>query len=263
MPSIWAIDIAGVQSAHAHPSGVHNFLSEWFAESHAEHHEQKSYSLRGRIDDPEGKGMRVILGTTSDALADSIERIGPGKRITFGNSGRHIGTVIDSPTLLTRASWNDLARPRAVNQWRIWMSTPLAFRRNGVDQPWPAPFQVLAGMQRRWPRDSVPVDAGEIDLLARGVAVTDVEIRTTLCEWPPANAWGAEGMVEWTWLGLRGDATGPSSETFAIDSLLRLAEFCGVGGYPQHGMGSVRVDAFRVKPRNPRGEAVAVAHHAG
>lgn len=261
MPSMWAIDIAGVLSRHGRPSGIHNFLSGWFAESRTEHRDRKNYSLRGRIDDPAGQGMRVVLGTTSDELAESIGRIRRGTRIPFGTSGRHIGLVIDSPTLLTSAGWDELARPRQANQWRIWLGTPLAFRRNGVDQPWPAPFQTLAAMHRRWPAESVPIDADEIDLLARGVAVTDVELRTSLCDWPPASVWGAEGMIEWTWLGARGDAMFPSGEASAVDSLLRLAEFCGVGAYPQHGMGSVTIDALRANPRNPRCQAVPVTHH--
>lgn len=249
MPSLWTLDIAGVTSRQALPSGIHRFLSEWFDESPQTHGAVKQYALRGRIDEPQGRGMRVVLGTTSDRLRESIAAIPPGLRVPFGVSARFVGTVVDVPTLLTEATWADLAEPRAANQWRVWLNTPLAFRRDGIDQPWPAPYNVLASLLRRWPDGAAaPATATCLDRLARGIAVTEAEVRTSVCDWPPTAVWGAEGMLQWTWLGALADAA-------PIDSLIRLAEFTGVGAYPQYGLGSVTVDAYLAKPERLRHEA--------
>lgn len=252
MPSLWTIDITGIPPRRVRNSGIHRFLSAWFAESDDEHADPKCYSLRERVDHRDG--VRLVLGLIADRLASLVARIPAGLRIPFGANPAHFGTIAQPPRCTQSATWSDLREDLRSNQWRIWLRSATTFRRSGLDQPWPAPFQILNSLRSRWLLGSNQplIEEGAIGSLARGIAVTGAEISTEECDWPPETVYGATGVVEWTWVG--GPAAPDAGHRGArtVEQLLRLAEFSGIGAYPQHGLGAVDVEARRVNPRHPR-----------
>lgn len=252
MPSLWTIDIIGVSSRHVRNSGIHRFLSAWFAESDDEHANPKCYSLRERVDGRDG--VRIVVGIIDDRLASLIAELPAGHGIQFGERPGRFGTVARAPWCTQTTTWADLLADQRSNQWRIWLRTPMTFRRNGLDQPWPAPFQILDSLRSRWLLGSgTPlIEKDAVAQLARGVAVTGAELSTEDCSWPPEQVFGATGVVEWTWSGGRPAEEAGHCGAATVEQLLRLAEFSGVGAYPQHGLGSVDVEARRTDPRHPR-----------
>ncbi|MBP8921434.1 MAG: CRISPR system precrRNA processing endoribonuclease RAMP protein Cas6 [Micropruina sp.] len=246
-------DIVGVSPRYVHNAGIHNFLSAWFAETREEHVDPKAYSLKQRISGP--GGAQIVLGVIDDELEGLVAAIPPGQPMQLGaNTGRY-GFVAHTPQRVRDETWAELSTPWNTNQWRIRLRSPVAFRRSGLDQPWPAPFQVLDSLRRRWllGRRQPLIAEDAIDGLARGIAVTGADISTEECRWPPKKpVFGARGAVEWTWVGGPAAHNAGHRGARTVEQLLRLAEFSGVGAYPQHGLGAVDVEAQRVNPRRPR-----------
>lgn len=252
MPSLWTIDIVGIPWQRVRNSGIHRFLSAWFVESDDEHANPKGYSLRERVDHSDG--VRLTLGLIDDRLAALIAELSPGHRIQFGTNPGHYGTIAGSPRCERTVGWQQLSSDQRSNQWRIWLRSPLTFRRNGLDQPWPAPFQMLDSLRARWLLGCGEplVDKGAIDQLARGIAVTGAEVSTQESRWAPEPVFGATGVVEWSWVGGAASPDAGHRGAATIERLLMLAEFSGIGAYPQHGLGAVDVEARRINPRRPR-----------
>jgi CRISPR/Cas system endoribonuclease Cas6 (RAMP superfamily) len=160
--------------------------------------------------------------------------------------------VRSQPRVVNQLSWAELSQPLGSNQWQVALLTPTAIRRDGIDQPWPAPIPLLEGLARKWAECSssaLPLTADDL----RPVLVTGIELSTQPTTDTPAKdpVWGAVGMIEWTWNGR--DRSAPPHGAHKIERLLRLAEFTGLGAYPQFGLGRVQVTCRAAHPGRLRG----------
>ena len=248
MPSLWELQITGIDASHVRATGIHRFLSAWFGETTDEHNTIKGYSVRERVDERDGVTLR--LGCVSDSLAELVAEIPAGLPVQFGTTYPHNGLVAQPPRCVTEESWDDLKTYQGTTQWRLRFLTPVSLRSDGVDQPWPHPYSVLNGLAAKWERFGPPAQPSYQEEFGRGVGVTGAELRTVLSDRAPRPVFGAEGSVEWTWLGARRCAN-PDGVP-AIERLLRLARFAGMGSYAQFGSGAVGVVGRRADPKRPR-----------
>ncbi len=96
MPSQWTIDLVGIKPHQVRNSGIHRFLSAWFAETGTDHRDLKAYSLRERLDHRDG--VRLTLGVIADRLAPLISAIPVGQPIQFGDNPGRVATVGVAPS---------------------------------------------------------------------------------------------------------------------------------------------------------------------
>lgn len=243
MPSSWLIEFEGVSRHDVRPSGLHRFLSAWFGEDHEQHTDRKGYSLGERGE--RERAVTVVVRCVSDRLGALLSELPPGQAVTFGHTFPKHARVRDC-VQLAEATWDDLAVPLGTAVWQIEILSPVSLRRHGVDQPWPAPGPLLAGVAEKW-ATYAPSPLPWSDEDSRAILVTGVELTMEQSRDAPVPTWGAVGRVEWTW-DLT-DRSAPADGPARVEQLLRLAEFTGLGAYPQHGLGRVRVSGRRPEPR--------------
>lgn len=243
MPSSWLIEFEGVSGRDVRTSGLHRFLSAWFGEDPEQHTDRKGYSL-GERGDRDG-AVAVVVRCVSDRLGALLSELPRGQAVTFGHTFPKQARVRDC-VQVAEATWDDLAVPLGTAVWQIEFLSPVSLRRHGVDQPWPAPAPLLAGVAEKWAAYA-PIPLPWADEDAHAILVTGVELTMEQSQDAPVPTWGAVGRVEWTWdlADRRAPADGPAR----VERLLRLAEFTGLGAYPQHGLGRVRVSGRRPEPR--------------
>lgn len=245
MPSSWVIEFAGVSGRDVRASGLHRFLSAWFGEDADDHAQPKGYSLGERAD--RGTAVAVVVNCVSDRLGALLAELPPGQTVQFGHSFPKTARV-SRCDLVAEATWADLSHYLGTTVWQLEFLSPVSVRRHGVDQPWPAPEPLLAGVAAKWDRWA-PSRAEWSEADARALLVTGVQLSMAQSQDAPVPTWGAVGRVEWTWdfEDRRAPAAGPER----VERLLRLAEFTGLGAYPQHGLGRVRVGGRRPEPGQP------------
>ncbi len=247
MPSSWLIEFSGVRGADVRASGLHRFLSAWFDEDPVSHADRKGYSLGGWRED-QGSVVTVV-NLVSDLLQERLSELPNGAEVRFGHSFPKIARV-ERCELVKEASWEQLGVYSGTTQWQIEFLSPVSVRRHGIDQPWPAPGPLLSGLAAKWTKWA-PTATEWSDTDDRSVLVTGVELSMKQSRHTPTPTWGAVGRVEWTWDAV--DRRSPVDGPERIERLLRLAEFSGMGAYPQHGMGRVQVSGRRTPdPRAPR-----------
>lgn len=247
MPSSWLIEFEGVSGRDVRASGLHRFLSAWFGEDPEQHSDRKGYSL-GERRDREG-AVSVVVRCVSDRLGALLAELPPGQEVQFGHTFAKQAHVRGC-SLLTEVSWEDLTEYLGTAVWQIEFLSPVSLRRHGVDQPWPAAGPLLAGVAAKWTAfGPAPMHWSEED--ARAILVTGVELTMEQSRDAPVPTWGAVGRVEWTWDSR--DRRAPIDGPVRVERLLRLAEFTGLGAYPQHGLGRVRVSGRAVEHGQPAG----------
>ncbi|HBX81082.1 MAG: CRISPR system precrRNA processing endoribonuclease RAMP protein Cas6 [Propionibacteriaceae bacterium] len=243
MPTIWEVRISGIEPSNVRMSGMHRFLSAWFSETDVEHASRKAYSVKSRLDGSAGVAFRI--GCVEDGLAQALSTLQSGRAIQFGTTFPRVG-IVESVTCVAESTWADLAADLGTAQWRLEFTSPCVVRTAGVAQPWPEPFALLRGLAVRWPAQE---GAAEFDeSAARAVAVTSATIRDVAYLDAPTPLRGAVGTAEWTWVPARSGLPSTDEGRHTIERLMRLAEFAGMGGYVQHGMGSVVVAGRAGKP---------------
>lgn len=247
MPSVWEIEIRGIDPHHVRATGIHRFFSAWFGESPDEHAAIKGYSIASRTDDSDGVILR--LGCADDGLIGALAALPGGQPVQFGTTHPRVGMVAAPPTCLVEEAWSILASYQGTTQWRIEFVTPVLLRSQAIDLPWPDPFALLRGLDAKWRRFGPAVAPAFDDDLARHVAVTGADLRTVESTRAPRPVLAAAGRVEWTWLDRRDPQRAGAA---VVERLVRLAQYTGMGSYPQFGSGAVRVHGRRVDPAHPR-----------
>lgn len=254
--TVWQVPFRGVPSSKVHPSGVHALLGRWFGEGGA-HHDPKCYSVMGL--GSTGDLVVATVGLMDDRLAERLADLPPGHAHRFGDHPGHVGVVVAEPRLVRQSSWEQLAAQGPARRWRLELRTPLCFRRGSVPSPWPDPHRVVNSLVDRWTLGSGEAPPFPVPD-SRNVLVTHVDLETFDADGTPQNSRrrsegangpqivGAVGEVEWQWLPDRrfGDDIHGAA---ALNALLALCNFTGVGSYPQFGMG--RVDVSVLRPGRP------------
>lgn len=122
----------------------------------------------------------------------------------------------------------------------------MTFRRGNKFLPWPAPSPVFGSLRATWRTFAAPhVGDVDLDLSMDPLMVTAIDgasaVEKVVLKDPPA---GRGSRVEVTVGGFVGSvrytADGPVN-TAAVEVLVRMAPFCGVGAYTTRGFGAVRI----------------------
>ncbi|SHJ67787.1 Uncharacterized conserved protein [Tessaracoccus bendigoensis DSM 12906] len=247
MLTLWQLRFEVEDERKVFPSGVHALLGKWFQEG-AEHHDPKAYSILGLAS---GEGVvDVLVGLLDGGLADRLALMPPGLPHVFGDDGNQ-GFLALPPHLVRQAAWGDLARLGPERGWSLELITPLCFRRGSLASPWPDPFKMIASLATRWRLGTGEEPPFEIPD-SREILVSYANLETLEMWGTPQNTTergrgprrrqvvGAVGDLEWRWAPDTRHGDGADGAA-ALNRLLGLCTFTGVGAYPQFGMGAVRV----------------------
>ena len=219
------------ESRHNGVSGIHRFLSEVLRETTDQHHSVKPYSLGPPAE--LAHGVRLIVRCLTEDAAAAIADLRPGRPVQFGVTFPKMAEVAGPPRCVAEEAWADLATYQGTQEWRLEFLTPVVVRRGSIDQPWPEPYTLLSGLEAKWARWGPDVP-GFTHEMASGVVVTAAQISTVRTQLPPRPTTAATGWVQWAWMD-------DPAQAAIIERLLRFAEYAGMGGRTEHGLGTVRV----------------------
>lgn len=238
VPSRWEVGLPGVDAAAVRLEWVHAVVSSWFdGEGGVDHAaKMKPYAV-SPARSAEG-GAAVEVGLLDDTLASRLlSRAAGGVAVRLGQS---VVRLRSGPRQVAAVRWADLARPTPARAWCLRFVTPVTFRRGDKFTPWPDPSAVLGGLRARW-RAFAPAElpALELDMSTGPVWVTDVDGASEVARVDGRTVCGFVGLLR-----LECDASGQTAS--AVDSLVRLVPFSGVGAYTTRGFGLTRVEPTRV-----------------
>jgi len=228
MPSRWEIGLPGVDPATVRLEWLHAVVSSWFDDGEAAHGAKlKPYSVSPpcRADG----GVVVEVGLLDDTLVPRLlTRASGGTAVRLGNTTVRLRSA---PRQVAAVRWADLAAATSARAWCLRFASPVTFRRGDKFSPWPDPAPVLGGLRARW-RAFVPPELPplSLDLSAGPVWVTDVDGSSEVVR---INGRTVSGFVG----RLRFECDGDDPTASAVDSLVRLAPFSGIGAYTTRGFG--------------------------
>ncbi len=245
MPTRYWVPMLGLREPAA-LEHVHASVSRWFdrvdvvpTESKPHNATEKPYSVSpcAHRDGAWGVEICVLTQEADSALTDRAAR--DSERIRLGGVSARIGRV----RRLRHVQWSDLAVSGSATQWRVDLLSPTVFRTTFFDEargrraervsPLPTVPAVLRAPSMAWEQ----YGPGSHTPLARDehphVWVSGLDVSTETVTLNGRRYPGAVGSV--TFRCDEGDVAG------RVDSLLRLAEFSGVGSFTRKGFGVVEV----------------------
>jgi len=240
MPTLWqwSLDTDGTPDRRA----VHALLSEWLDTDH--HTSSKPWSWSPA----DAGGIPALwIGLVDDTL---VERLLDRSAAYHRSKQRRDAPPLTQPLRQVAATtWAQLAaaRPEHSGRWRLRFATPVTFRRGDRFMPWPAPAPVFGSLRTTWRTHAAP-HVGDLclDLSLDPLVVTGIDGASHTERVPlrkPNGNRTDRRPVEVTVNGFLGTITytadGPL-DTAAVESLTRLAPYCGVGSYTTRGFGAVR-----------------------
>ena len=258
MPSVYAIPLSGPDWRAVRPWQIHAELSRLLG------HATNDWSLRawpGAVIE-----VGVLSASVEWALPETLA-VGTELRLTDGTTTQ-VATVAAEPTVVTRASWRDLAIPfpgGPVTSWEVTFRTPAAISQGEHNFPLLSGDALLLSLLRRWQsladvRTSdlepgggpVPVPnlfelaTRHWDRNARGnLRIVDLRGHTETVFIPRRHALHTIREVVPGFVGVvRLLALDPTVAALA-DCLLRFGEFSGVGVGVRYGLGSLSVRPVR------------------
>ncbi len=217
MPSLWRCSWLGPTDLNRHT--VHRILSRWLDTDH--HASRKPWSWSGEVG---ASPCSLLVGLLDDRLADRFLRGADA-------AGAPVRQV-------AAASWSELRSGRARDCWQLEFTSPVTFRRGNRFLPWPSPSAVFGSLRAAWRHFGAPeVGDLELDLRLDPLVVTAIcgasrTERVTVHEQASVLVGGFVGTV--------GYAVDGDADPQAVDALVRLAPFSGVGAYTTRGFGGVR-----------------------
>ncbi|MBN1173571.1 MAG: CRISPR system precrRNA processing endoribonuclease RAMP protein Cas6 [Micromonosporaceae bacterium] len=254
MPSRWQIRLPGVDAARVTPEQVHAVVSGWFdatAEAHQQRRKAYSVSMPQVAD-----GSTVIeVGLVDDGLVDRLfAGAARGTRLRFGSQWTVLGR---DPYQTGGIPWGELNRPSAATAWGLRFVTLTTFRRGNAFTPNPGLKPILGGLRQVW-KTCAPPDMSPLvlNLATEPVWLTAIEVSSRIVR--------VDGRIVSGFTGrLRLACDAPAEVAGAVDRLLRLAPYCGVGAYTTRGFGTVRLEtpstARQAVPAVPVQSATPVA----
>jgi CRISPR-associated endoribonuclease Cas6 len=232
MPSRWEITLPTVTPGTVRLEHLHAVVSTWLDEPGTHHAHTKPYSVSPPRDGDHGPVIEV--GLLDDRLADRLlSRAAPGVRVRLG---RTVLTLSRPPRQIAGSGWAALAERRTTRSWCLRFATPLTFRRGNKFTPLPAPRPLLGSLRQAWsahaPADLEPII---LDLAQDPVWVTDIAGSNEVSK--------VNGRIVSGFVGrLRLESDADPLTTAAIDRVLRLAPYSGVGAYTTRGFGVTRLE---------------------
>jgi len=234
MPSRWRITLPGIDPALVRLEHVHAVVSRWFdADDTAHQAKAKPYSVTPAAADPSGTAIEV--GLLDDTLPDRLHTVAaPGVVVRLGSQHARL---THPPAQVAAVTWQQLATGgTGTDAWCLRMLTPTTFRRGDAFTPWPAPKAILGSLRAAWRQAPADVLALKLDLASDPVWVTDLDGANEVVKVNNRTVSGFVGRIRFTC-----DA-GPDV-CAAVDRLVRLAPYAGVGAYTTRGFGVVRPEA--------------------
>lgn len=217
VPSLWCCRL--ISSGELDRSAVHRMLSRWLDTDH--HAQRKPWSWSADVDT---SPRELLIGLLDDRLVDRL---------------RSGADAMNAPVRQVAATgWSELRSGQARNDWQLEFTSPVTFRRGNRFLPWPSPSAVFGSLRAAWRHFGAPeVGDLELDLSLDPLVVTAVcgasrTERVTVHEQASVLVGGFVGTVRY--------AVDGSVDGQAIDALVRLAPFSGVGAYTTRGFGGVR-----------------------
>jgi CRISPR-associated endoribonuclease Cas6 len=230
VPSRWRVPLRGPTAPQVPVEAPHAVVSRWLDDDHKA--AVKPYALAP----PWSAGHRTVLAVRllDDALAARLTaRAVAGGHVRLG---RHQFTVAARPELDLCRPWAELAAAGRRRAWEVAFLSPTTFRRGVRTSPWPAPESVLTSLISRW-KALHPSSAPTLDQRAmRSVWVSDVEGRSEALRLWDTVVSGFIGRVRYV-------CDGSDAEAAAVDALLALAPFAGIGSHTAFGLGTVGVSS--------------------
>ena len=238
MPSRWEVRLPDINPDRVTPEKLHAVVSRWLDGTVADHrrNDKKPYSVS--MAHPTDGGALIEIGVARDELRDQLLACAvPGRRLEFDNQS----TVLDSaPRQIDDIPWSALDSPSAATAWCIRFVTPTTFKRGNRTTPNTSLKPILGSLRKAWgiwaPPDLAPL---VLDLTLEPVWLTDVANLNSEVRYVKGNV--VSGFTGRMWFAC--DAT--AEVAAAVDRLVRLAPYSGVGAHTTHGFGVVRVEAPR------------------
>lgn len=239
MPSRWEVTLPGVDAAEVRLEHLHAVVSAWFdADEHAHAAGVKAYSVG--LSCTGGDGAVLEIGLVDDALTDRLlSRAAQGVRLRLGSRWIRLA---HAPRQMAAAPWAHLAASGTTDAWCLRFVSPTTFRRRNAFTPSPSLRAILGSLRTRW-RSFAPADVAAVtlDLSTEPVWLTDIDVASHVLRVDGRIVSGFTGRLRFTC-----DA-GPQVAA-AVDQLVRLAPFAGVGAHTTRGFGMVRLERGRTHP---------------
>jgi hypothetical protein len=208
---------------------LHAVVSRWFDDDDTHRSIAKPYTVCPAKAAP--GGITIELGLLDDSLPDRLRTVAaPGTRVRLGSTW---STITRPPRQLDTVPWADLT-PSTDTAWCLKFLTPTTFRRGNAFTPAPTLSAILGSLRSCWQRFAPPtVPPLVLDLAQEPVWMTDIEVTSHVV---PVNGLTVSGFTG----RLRFACDGTAEQATAIDRLVRLAPYAGVGAYTTRGFGVTR-----------------------
>ncbi|MEO3747194.1 CRISPR system precrRNA processing endoribonuclease RAMP protein Cas6 [Plantactinospora sp. B5E13] len=244
MPSRWRITTPGIDPTQVRVEHLHAVVSSWFDTTTNAHRAQaKPYTIsppaRHTLDSP---GFEVTL--LDDTLTNRLlTRAAPGVRLRLGAQHTQLDAGAEQ---IATTPWTHLtAGDSGANAWCLRFVTPTTFRRGNSFTPWPAPNPVLGGLRAAWRRFAPPgLPELVLDLATDPVWVTDVDGANQVLRINNLTVSGFVGRIRYA-------CDAPTDTRHAVDRLMRLAPYAGIGAHTTRGLGQVRPEPTWRQPDRP------------
>jgi CRISPR-associated endoribonuclease Cas6 len=225
MPSRWQLDLDGPPDVAVPIAAPHAVLSRWLDDDHQA--ASKPYSVTPPVAGP--RGLTLGVGLVDDALAPRLlAHTAPGSHVRLG---RYVYRVHSAPTKQAETSWTALEQGSGATAWCLTFHTPTTFREGNRSSPWPAPQSIVRSLTARW--RAVRGDISSVAAAAdASLWVSDIE--------GFSRAFPVGGLTVSGFVGrIRMVCETVGAGAAAVDRLLRLSPYSGVGSFTARGLGTV------------------------
>lgn len=241
MPRRFHIDLPGIDPATVTLEHLHAAACGWLDDPSDHRAHAKPYAVSPPIHASNGTTVEIAV-LTDAAETRLLDRVRPGTPVRLGTARTIIRTP---PRPDAAASWARLASGKPRRAWALRFITPTTFRRGNAFTPAPSLTAILGSLRRTW-QDFTPPELPplRLDLAADPVWLTDIDVTSQTVTINKLVVSGFTGR-------LRFICDADDHTAAAIDTLVNLAEYAGVGAYTTRGFGYTRRETTWT-PKTPR-----------
>lgn len=220
----WVIPLGAVNPARVAPDHLHAVVCGWVDDRH--HQSPKPWAVSPlRVVD--GVATAEVSTLSAGARDRLMSNVTPGRPVRLGSQ---LTEVLAPPQLMDAMS--DSSTPPGA--WCVRFLTPTAFGSGARFSPWPDPRTVVRSCAIRYNAfvDGEPIDPAS--RLASSVWVSDIDGHSEVLSVERLTVSGFLGRIRYVCNDRAFSAT--------FDTLMRFAEFAGLGRYTTRGLGTVRLE---------------------